>query len=237
MSNSYFRFKQFTIHQDRCAMKVSTDACIQGAWTPVVADSRVLDIGAGTGLLSLMLAQKDRTINIDAIEMDSEAAAQAKENVDASPWSDRAEVVHADAAQYAYQHRYNLIISNPPFFNNSLLGNSHQRNSARHTITLSYQGLFDIISANLAEDGVASVLLPYSSLPQWQDILAKHSWQVVKQLTVYPGVGHSLPNRAVVLCKKGLEEVAGQETLHIRNTEGLYTDEFSQLMHPYYLDR
>lgn len=237
MSNSYFRFKQFTIHQDRCAMKVSTDACIQGAWTPVVADSRVLDIGAGTGLLSLMLAQKDSTINIDAIEMDSEAAAQAKENVDASSWADRVVVVEADAAQYVYQHKYNLIISNPPFFNNSLLGNSHQRNSARHTITLSYQGLFDIIAANLADDGVASVLLPYSSLPQWQDILAKHNWQVVKQLTVYPGVGHSLPNRVVVLCKRGVLETTVEETLYIRNTDDLYTSAFNELMLPYYLDR
>lgn len=218
-------------------MKVSTDACIQGAWTPVVANSRVLDIGTGTGLLSLMLAPKDATIKIDAIEMDSEAAAQAIENVDASPWTDRVVVIQADAAQYAYEHKYNLIISNPPFFNNSLLGNSHQRNSARHTITLSYQGLFDIISTNLADDGVASVLLPYSSLPQWQDILAKHSWQVVKQLTVYPGVGHSLPNRVVVLCKRGLNEATLEETLYIRNTDGLYTDAFTQLMQPYYLDR
>lgn len=101
MSNSWFQFKRFTIHQDRCAMKVSTDACIQGAWTPLKQGvKRILDIGCGTGLLTLMLAQRTESAIIDAIELDEDAALQAKENVQKSPWKDRIKVIQADVRDY-----------------------------------------------------------------------------------------------------------------------------------------
>src|SRR5690606_2219536 len=97
MSNSYFRFKQFTVHQEHCAMKVSTDACIQGAWTPIGAQVKnILDIGAGTGLLSLMLAQRQPQAKIDAIELDAAAAQQAAQNIAASPWADWVAVITGD---------------------------------------------------------------------------------------------------------------------------------------------
>src|ERR1700739_4799939 len=101
MGNSYFQFKQFTIAQDRCAMKVTTDACIQGAWTPLRPGiRRALDVGAGTGLLSLMLAQRNPDIIIDAIEADPAAAAQAAENAASSTWRDRVNIICADARDY-----------------------------------------------------------------------------------------------------------------------------------------
>src|SRR5688500_11779251 len=129
MANQYFQFKQFSIQQDRCAMKVSTDACIQGAWTPIADNVKdVLDIGAGTGLLSLMLAQRNYDIRIDAVELDVEAAQQAKENVASSPWKDRVEVIQADVTQHSFTKLYDMVICNPPFFNNSLLGDTDTRN-------------------------------------------------------------------------------------------------------------
>src|SRR4051812_8170670 len=117
MSNSYFQFKRFRIDQGSCAMKVTTDACIQGAWCPISPDVKaVLDIGAGTGLLSLMLAQRNDDICIDAIEYDKDAAIQAAGNVLASGWRDRISILYADVRDHRFARRYDLIISNPPFF-------------------------------------------------------------------------------------------------------------------------
>src|SRR6185503_17847665 len=109
MSNSYFQFKQFRIEQDRCAMKVTTDACIQGAWTPLLPRiKRVLDIGAGTGLLSLMLTQRNPGITVDAIELDKEAAGQASANVNASAWKDSINIIEGDVCNYAFGQKYDL---------------------------------------------------------------------------------------------------------------------------------
>jgi tRNA1Val (adenine37-N6)-methyltransferase len=137
LGNSYFQFKQFTVHQGDCAMKVTTDACIQGAWTPVQKDEvRILDIGAGTGLLSLMLAQKAPNAIVDAVELNEQAATQAGQNFAGSPWADRLNVICSDIQGYRATHKYDLIISNPPFFNNSLKGPEASRNNARHTTAL-----------------------------------------------------------------------------------------------------
>lgn len=236
MSNTFFRFKQFTIHQDKSAMKVSTDACIQGAWTTTpLGNTRVLDIGTGTGLLSLMLAQKNCELSIDAIEFDKAAAEQAEENVAVSAWGNKINVICADAVTYSYQYHYELIISNPPFFNNSLLGPTIERNHARHTITLTYQALFDVISKCLAPGGVASVLLPADNVGMWEGILSASNWQVGKKLLVYPRVG-AAPNRAVLLCTQGTSLHTVEEHLYIRTAENSYTQEFEELMRPYYLN-
>lgn len=175
MSNHYFQFKQFTIHQDKCAMKVSTDACIQGAWTPIANDVvDVLDIGTGTGLLSLMLAQRNSSIHIDAIELDADAAIQAKENASASPWADRVQMMQGDVTTHQFTKQYDMVICNPPFFNNSLLGDDAQRNSVRHTISLSYDALLAVLQNVLKPTGYAAVLLPAAEHEIWQNLLLKN---------------------------------------------------------------
>lgn len=236
MGNSYFKFKQFTIHQDKCAMKVSTDACIQGAWTPIDNNvQRVLDIGAGTGLLSLMCAQRNSLVTIDAIELDKDAAQQAEENVSLSDWAIRINVIEADAVQYNYKHQYDLIIVNPPFFNNSLLGGDAQRNNARHTLTLSYENLFAIIKNNIANSGTCSVLLPAESFGVWEQLLSKAGWHIAHKLHVHPSEQHEY-NRVVAVCakQKNTDTVTGK--LIIRDSKGQYKDAYKKLMRPYYLD-
>src|ERR1700761_5782803 len=185
VSNSYFQFKQFRIAQDRCAMKVSTDACIQGAWTPVDNEVKeILDIGAGTGLLALMLAQRAPGDHIDAIELDVDAAQQAAENVAASPWAASVQVIQGDVTQYLFNKKYELIICNPPFFNNSLLSDSDSKNMARHTGALNYEQLFSAIENNMAAKSVASVMLPVPEHELWEALLNKHGWSVQKKLLV-----------------------------------------------------
>ena len=127
MPNPYFQFKQFIIYHDRCAMKVTTDSCLFGSWCAdeIKNDNnkdeikKILDIGAGSGLLSLMIAQRNDCF-IDAIEIDEAAAKQAKENVAASPWKDRIEVHQINALHHSYQQLYDVIVSNPPFYENEL---------------------------------------------------------------------------------------------------------------------
>jgi tRNA1Val (adenine37-N6)-methyltransferase len=139
MANSFFQFKQFIIHQDRCAMKVTTDACLFGAWVAKEVGGQksevetILDIGTGTGLLSLMLAQKTNA-TIDSVEIDEAAAEQAQENANASLWKDRIFVMPGDAKDMAYTFckNFDIIISNPPFYENELTSSDHQKNLAHH---------------------------------------------------------------------------------------------------------
>ncbi|RYD55448.1 MAG: methyltransferase domain-containing protein [Sphingobacteriales bacterium] len=234
MSNSWFRFKQFTIHQDRCAMKVSTDACIQGAWTPM-ADTvkHVLDIGTGTGLLSLMLAQRAAGINIDAIELDADAASQARENVSASTWANRIDVMQGDILNMSIDKQYDLIICNPPFFNNSLLGDDINRNNVRHTLSLTHDQLFEVIKKCLAPDGYASILLPTTEHEGWERLVNEAGWVIHHRLHIIPKEGSS-PNRVVSLCSRVANDLPVEEKLVIRDKEG-YTEDFKRLNRPFYL--
>jgi len=234
MGNSYFQFKQFKIEQGSAAMKVSTDACIQGAWTEVLSDDgAVLDIGCGTGLLSLMLAQKQARIQIDAVELDAAAALQAAENIAQSPWSNRIRVFNLDIRNFRTERKYDLIICNPPFFQNSLLGPDDLRNQARHNHTLSYQDLFLVIAKHLSGAGRASVLLPAAEHAIWKTIVQQNGWSVYTELQIYPSV-HKTYNRVVsIVGPKQQEPVL--ETLQIRDSANSYSAAFTQLLGPYYL--
>jgi len=235
MGNNYFQFRQFKIEQDRCAMKVSTDACIQGAWTPTSsAIKTALDIGAGTGLLSLMLAQRNDIVKIDAIEIDQSAAKQATENIATSPWRDRITVVEADVRHHAFAKKYDLIICNPPFFINSLLSDRAARNLARHNLALSYQDLFDVIKANLDQLGYASVLLPSAEHKIWKSLVESNKWRISRELQIIPRVGQAA-NRVVSLCMADHTSEITEEALVIRDHTDRYTQEFRELLSPFYL--
>ena len=216
-------------------MKVSTDACIQGAWTPVIFDSRtILDIGAGTGLLSLMLAQRFPEISIDAIEMDGASSNQAKANFNDSKWKERLKLIEGDATIFLFHKKYDLIICNPPFFQNSLLGNKVQRNTARHQITLSLEGLFNIVEANLTDVGYASIMLPVSEHEHWERILMNNEWGIFHCLEIVSMDGNKA-NRIVSLCKKGdINEVIAEQLI-IYKERGVYTEGYINLLSSFYL--
>lgn len=163
-----FRFRQFSVDDSRCAMKVGTDGVLLGAWAdcclPDVTNGqvcRILDVGTGSGLVALMLAQRNRSAKVVGIDIDSVAAAQAAENFRLSPWADRLTALHTSLQVYASADRlFDVIVSNPPFFNNSLLPPDAARSAARHTGTLSLQELVGCCIKLLADGGLFSVILP-----------------------------------------------------------------------------
>ncbi|MGC4059299.1 MAG: methyltransferase [Chitinophagaceae bacterium] len=234
MSNAYFDFKQFRIVQDACAMKVSTDACIQGAWTPVAEQVRsVLDIGAGTGLLAMMIAQRSTECVCDAIEINPQAAAQATENVNSSQFAPRINVHCADAEQWIPDRKYDLIICNPPFFEKSLKSDDTARMQARHTDSLSYEALSSLIAQALNKGGYASILLPASQEQSWLDACAHSGLSVFQRLLIRPFAGRD-PNRIIFIMGTDLKNSADEELI-IYEKPGVYTETFKELMHPFYL--
>lgn len=235
MSNQYFQFKQFRIEQDKCAMKVSTDACIQGAWTPINNGvQRMLDIGTGTGLLSLMLAQRNAQMHIDAVELDAQAAAQAKGNTALSPWAQQINVIHIDVKEYQARQQYDLIICNPPFFQNSLLGESDKRNTARHTISFSYGDLLDCCEKSLSANGYASILMPYNEYDNWQKLLQNRGLHIVETLLIQPRKDVAI-NRAISIVGRKEQVTTKEQVLIIYEQQGVYTEAFKQLLAPFYL--
>jgi tRNA1Val (adenine37-N6)-methyltransferase len=234
MPNSFFRFKQFTIFQDQCAMKVSTDACILGAWfaQKIRNNISVLDIGSGTGLLMLMLAQK-KTLKIDGIELDHSAWVQLKENLASSQWKNELAAFEGDARNFNFPKKYDFIISNPPFFENDLPSPSLQKNQAKHNISMTFSELLRIIEQQLKVEGSFGLLLPYRRIEEFIRICISHQFFLVGKLMIRPTHAHDY-FRAILHFSRTDVELVETEELIIRDELG-YTHAFTALMKDYYL--
>ena len=185
MSTPNFRFKRFTIWHDRCAMKVGTDGVLLGAWAEISdASVRVLDIGTGSGLVALMLAQRFPKASIDAIDIDETAVEQARENFAVSPWSDKLHV-YLSSLQYWLGHSYHLIVSNPPYFQNSLKNPDKGRQTARHTDTLSYEELLHHSAQSLTPDGRLALILPAEAEQEVRRLAAAELLSLARVTRVY----------------------------------------------------
>lgn len=240
MPNDYFRFKQFTVKQDKCAMKVCTDACLFGAW---VADQiksflqkQILDIGAGTGLLSLMIAQQLPNAYIDVIEIDEDAAQQAKENFESSPWQNRLHVYHSSIQKFALHasKKYDIIISNPPFYEHDLKSNDTKRNLALHSSDLKLDELISIAEKLLKDDGKLFVLLPYHRTAALEKILMQHKLYARKIVLVKQ---HSKSDffRVMFCISKACGEVFIEEII-ISDGNNSYSNMFIKLLAAYYMN-
>lgn len=181
---SGFQFKQFAIQQDRCAMKVGTDGVLLGAWA--TTGERMLDIGTGTGLIALMLAQRSSHAIVDAVEIDEAAAEQARENVVASPFADRVNVVNVEIQNFIPTNgaRYDVIVSNPPYFQNALGSPDKKRHAARHTDSLSYRELLDAAVRLLREDGRFCIIIPFDSRQSVVDEALLHGFSISRECAV-----------------------------------------------------
>lgn len=233
MPNSWFQFKQFKVEQDQCAMKVCTDACLFGSQLPVDASVKtVLDIGTGTGLLSLMYAQLNPNATIDAVELDAAAAEQANENVQASPWSNRIKVYQTSIQEYKPQHQYDLIISNPPFFENDLQSEDTQRNLALHSTALTLEELFKISQQLLNAGGQLCLLLPHHRTNAAIKLGKEIGMHCIQQTTVHQTTKHAAFRSILHFATQASPKTA--MTIYIKDGQD-YTNVFIDLLKPFYL--
>ncbi|HOZ79990.1 MAG TPA: methyltransferase [Ferruginibacter sp.] len=236
MPNNYFKFKQFTIQQEHCAMKVCTDACLFGAYVAdqvkTKSSAKILDIGTGTGLLSLMLAQRVPAL-IDAIEIDEAASLQANKNFEQSPWKERLTVFNTDVLQFDTDKNYDYIISNPPFFEKDLKSNDNSKNNAKHDTSLTLEQLLSVTKSLLKEDGTFAVLLPCHRVEEFISMASTNDFHLSKKILVKQTEKHD-PFRGILIFSR-LQAVQYEETIVIKNIEEKYSTRFSELLKDYYL--
>jgi tRNA1Val (adenine37-N6)-methyltransferase len=235
MPNPFFQFKQFTIYHDQCAMKVCTDACILGAWfaDKVPSNSQILDIGAGSGLLMLMLAQKTNS-EIHGIEINQPSFNQLQANISASKWKDDLTAFHGDARHFSFPHRYDFVITNPPFFENDLQSDEVNLNVAKHSTSLTLEELLHVIDRNLTPDGSFGVLLPYHRLDYFTDLCNRNGFWLSEQLLVKQSPAHNY-FRAILHFQRQAGSFSQKHELVIQNEKNQYTPEFVELLKDYYL--
>ncbi len=188
MPETTFKFKQFEIRQDKCAMKVGTDGVLIGAWANVKGAKSILDIGSGTGLIALMLAQRSPNAKITAIDIDQAAFLQAKENVENSKWHNRIFVYHASLQDFASNNpeKFDLIVSNPPYFSNAFKPENLARAKARHTDTLTFNDFFYSANLMLNDGGKISLIIPDDSKLEVLNQALNHFFIACKICKVYP---------------------------------------------------
>lgn len=237
MANDYFSFKQFTIKQDRCAMKVGTDGVLLGAWVSARGCRRILDVGTGTGLIALMLAQRSEA-SLDAIDIDKGACLQAGENISSSPFSGRVRVFNTPFEEFVFysEERYDLIVSNPPYFNASLRNPDDKRAAARHVSSFSYTDIILGGKKLLSPGGRLAFILPSDQEKELMEIVAHYNIYVLRKTRVYPTAA-SRPKRIMVELsfEKGGEPV--QDDLVIEMEQHVYSEGFAALVKDFYLDK
>lgn len=245
---SCFEFKQFAIHQDQCAMKVGTDGILLGAWADVCHRQRVLDIGTGTGLLALMIAQRSPNSIIDAVEIDQRAYLQAVDNVRRSPWSERIHVYHGSiqelASSLSQTHvlKYDLIISNPPFFENAYKSPQSSRNLARHSDRLSPTELLQVSSQLLNTQGSLAVIYPWETAQKLITNAARFNLFSDRQLLIKPTSDRAIKrvliqfikNIALPTSPPNLSLNSQSPNLVIEIAKHIYSPEFIALTKDFY---
>jgi len=237
MPNNWFRFKQFTIQQEHVAMKVGTDGVLLGAWASVPGPgNRVLDVGTGTGLIALMIAQRTRDVWVDALEIDPSSASQANENIQNSPWKERMICIHSSFQDYSSKskYQYDQIICNPPFFSASSKTPSKEKNLARHDDSLSLRDIFKGSVSLTKETTVISLILPLDKEVQALDLMLEHQMYCKRRTRVIPAPGKST-NRVLLECSfipgKCHEDDITIET----GKRHMYSDKYKNLTDGFYL--
>ena len=231
-----FKFKQFTIHQDRCAMKVGTDGVLLGAWTSLENHPKnILDVGAGTGLLALQMAQRSQAETIDAIELDANAYEQCVENFEASVWADRLFCYHASFQEFVEEmdESYDLILSNPPFYTENVSSGDPSRDNARQNETLPFPVLIEGVRSLLSETGEFALIIPKTEEKNVMD-LAKEKGLFPNSILGVRGNPTAPIKRSLIQFSFSEKEVSRKE-LVIETERHTYTEAYSALTKAFYL--
>jgi len=233
-----FKFKRFTIEDSDCAMKVCTDSCILGAWVHSNEAKSILDIGAGSGLLSLMLAQRFDNATITAIEIDEKASEQCKLNFENSPWKTNLEVINQDFNTYSSNEKFDLIVSNPPFYEHNLKSTNVQKNIAHHAQNLSFKDLIIGVEKLLSNEGKFFVLLPAQTFHTFMADVNRYSSLKTIEILEISNFTSELPFRYIVQFQYidvKIEAITKSLAIKVSRQNNVYTFEFAQLLKEYYL--
>ena len=234
--NKPFQFKQFTVHQENCAMKIGTDGVLLGAWASLKHNpNSVLDIGTGTGVIALQLAQRSDADLIDAVEIDDNAYEQALENFEHSPWNNRLFCYHMSLEEFTKEidEKYDLIVSNPPFYNDEFESNSRARNTARFTSALSFENLLNSVSKLLSDTGIFSVIIPFKEEINFIDLAEKNNLLISKICRVKGSQTSELKRSLLEFSFYKNEKLI--TTLVIENKRHQYTSAYLNLVNEFYL--
>jgi tRNA1Val (adenine37-N6)-methyltransferase len=231
-----FTFKQFQVNQDRCAMKIGTDGVLLGAWTLLINNPyNVLDIGAGTGILSLMLAQRSNAEQIDAIEIDEDAYEQCVENFEASPWGDKLFCFHAGLDEFVDEpeDEYDLIISNPPFYTDDFKSDNASRDLARFEDALPFEELIEAAALLLSDNGIFSVIIPFKEEERFVSMCKELDLFPLKITRVKGTPTSEIKRSLLAFCR--IEQTPLIDELIIEISRHNYTPEYIELTKEFYL--
>ena len=251
MANTFFQFKKFIVHQAHTSMKVCTDACLFGAWAasdPQVMNAhKILDIGAGTGLLSLLITQANNKATITAVEIEPAAAIEAASNFKLSPWADQLNLMHDDIQNFGNHANtfYDIIITNPPFYEGDLKSPDENKNTAAHSTALPWNILIENATKLLTDGGSFFVLIPTLRAYTMQKLCHNHGLQLVEEVLVH-NTAKTLPIRAMQkFIKKNEAQMDAEKTnditqvkrtkIYIKDADNNYSPEFNDLLKDYYL--
>jgi len=239
MSSSTFRFKQFEIEQDQCGMKIGTDGVLLGAWAPLKADAqRILDIGTGTGVIAIMQAQRCPNATVIGVEIDKNSAEQASANMAASPYQERLSVHLGSIQDFAKDtdDKYDLIISNPPFFTGGTFSKDQARNDVRHTVKLPNGDLLRCAHRLLSKDGIFSVILPYIEGLRFKEMADQYGFHLSHMTEVKPKVEKSVERLLMAFKRNPVDEVVTDSLVIQHKKRNDFTDAYIELTKAFYLN-
>ena len=228
-----FEFKKFKIHQNNAAMKIGTDSILLGAWADLSDKKKGIDIGSGTGIISIMLCQRNEILEIDSIEVSEKAVLDAKKNIKNCKWNERINLIHKDLRLFSTENKYDLIISNPPYFQKSLKPKDLDRLKARHEVSLNYKDVLNFSEKHLLKNGTINLILPIDQKQELIEYAEKFGLYVSKECIVFPKPNKN-PHRLLIELSKTKKTFESQSLTIENDGRHNYTDNYKKLTREFY---
>ena len=228
-----FKFKEFTIHQNNAAMKIGTDGILLGAWADLSDKKKGIDIGSGTGVISIMLCQRNEILEIDSVEVSERAVVDAKKNIKNCKWNERINLIHKDLKLFSTENKYDLIISNPPYFKKSLKPKDLDRLKARHEESLNYKDVLNFSEKHLLKKGTINLILPIDQKQEVIEYAGKFGLYINKECIVFPKPNKN-PHRLLIELSKTKKTLESQSLIIENDGRHNYTDNYKKLTREFY---